>query len=285
MMRALEPEVHDAVFEAIKGLLPQAPPHPLGCHRPRIPDRVCFDGLLIRIVTGAAWETIEFLMSHQVSDTTLRARRDEWIAAGVFDRLVEEARHAYDHIIGLDTSHVAIDGSDHAAPCGGQATGAGPKQHGRKGWKWCSGVDAEGIPLGWTTAGANRQDYALLEDTLDDIITNLATPHAPTPQLGTLHLDRGFGYKSLPTKTGRYPIDNINVIARRDPGQGRIQLVGFGRRWVAERTHSWLTNYGQLRHNTDRTTRHRHAALCLATTLLITARLIDHRNQHHRPIR
>jgi len=75
------------------------------------------------------------------------------------------------------------------------------------------------------------------------------------------------------------------VIPRNQRGQGRVQLVGFGRRWVVERTHSWLTNYGQLRNNTDRRTEHRHAALCLAATLLITARLIDYRNNHYRPIR
>lgn len=280
MMRALEPEVHDAVFEAIQALLPAPPTHPLGCHRPRISDRICFRGLLIRIVTGAAWETVEFLMDHAVSDTTLRTRRDEWINAGVFDRLVDEARAAYDRIIGLDTEHVAIDGSDHLAPCGGEHTGAGPKQHGRHGWKWCTGVDTAGIPIGWTTDGANRQDYRMLQATLDEIIANPATSH-----IGTLHLDRGFGYPSLPDRLAGYPIDNTNIIWRRMPGQGRIQLVGFGRRWIAERTHSWLTNYGQLRRNTDRKTKHRHAALCLATTLLITARLIDHRNTHYRPIR
>jgi hypothetical protein len=33
-----------------------------------------------------------------VSDTTMRLRRDEWIAAGVFDALEEEALRAYDKI-------------------------------------------------------------------------------------------------------------------------------------------------------------------------------------------
>ena len=280
MMRALDHEVHDAVFTAIEALLPEPPPHPLGCHRRRIPDRICFQGLLIRIVTGAAWETIEFLLSHQVSDTTLRARRNEWIAAGVFDALVTEARHAYDTVVGLDTTNVIIDGSDHPAPCGGTGTGIGPAQRGRHGWKWCAAVDAAGIPLGWTLDGANRNDYRMLQPTLDVITNNpIELP------IGTLHLDRGFGYKSLPDKLAGYPIANINVIARNQPHQGRIQLVGFGQRWIAERTHSWLTNYGQLHRNTDRRTEHRHAALCLATTLLITARLIDHRNRHYRPIR
>jgi transposase len=278
MMRALDPEVHDAVFEAIQGLLPDPPAHPLGCHRPRIPDRVCFQGLLIRIVTGAAWETIEFLLGYTVSDTTLRTRRNEWIAAGVFDQLLDEARTAYDRIIGLDTTHVTIDGSDHLAPSGGPGTAAGPKHHGRLGWKWCTGVDTHGIPLGWTIDGANRQDYRLLQPTLDQITNNPATSH-----IGTLHLDRGFGYPSLPDRLTSYQINNVNVIARNQRGQGRIQLVGFGRRWVGERTHSWFTNYGQLRRNTDRRTEHRHAALCLATALLITARLIDHRNTHYRP--
>lgn len=279
MMRALDPEVHDAVFEAIQGLLPKPPEHPLGCHRPRIPDRVCFQGLLIRIVTGSAWETVEFLMGYTVSDTTLRTRRNEWIAAGVFDQLLTEALAAYDRIIGVDPTHVTIDGSEHPAPCGGEGTAVGPKQHGRLGWKWCAGVDTVGIPIGWVLDGANRQDYRLLQPTLDHITTDAATS-----RIGTLHLDRGFGYKSLPDRLAGYNIDNVNVIPRNQPGEGRIQLVGFGRRWVAERTHSWFTNYGQLQRNTDRRTTHRHAALCLATTFLITSRLIDHRNTHYRPI-
>ncbi len=280
MMRALDEEVHDAVFAAIQGLLPEPPEHPLGCHRPRISDRVCFEGILMRIVLGAPWTAIEHFMGKRVSDTTLRTRRDEWIHAGVFDQLVTEARAAYDRIVGLDTTDVTIDGSDHFAPGGGPGTAVGPKQHGRKGWKWCMGVDANGIPLGWVIDGANRQDYKLLQPTLDEITANPATAH-----IGTLHLDRGFGYPSLPDRVAGYNIDNLNVIWRKMPGHGRVPLVGFGKRWIGERTHSWLTNYGQLARNTDRKPKHRHAALCLAVAFLITAKLIDHRNTHYRPIR
>ena len=42
-----------------------------------------------------------------MSDTTLRARRDEWIDAGVFDGLKAEALAAFDRIIGLDLGDVA----------------------------------------------------------------------------------------------------------------------------------------------------------------------------------
>ncbi len=48
-------------------------------------------------------------------------------------------------------------------------------------------------------------------------------------------------------------------------------------RWPIERTNSWLSNSGQLRRNTDRTTIHRHAPLALAITL--TAKLIDWRDR------
>ena len=62
----------------------------------------------------------------------------------------------------------------------------------------------------------------------------------------------------------------------------------LGLRWVVEGTNSWLSNYGQLRRNTDRRTQHRHAQLCLASALLITAKLIDWRDRwspESRPIR
>jgi transposase len=115
-MRALEPDVVDAVFAAVEPLLPRTrDDHPLGCHRPRVSDRLCFWGLLVRLTTGSSWVDIEALLGHQVSDTTLRARRDEWIDAGVFDRLEAEARAAFDRIIGLDLSDVSVDGSLHKA--------------------------------------------------------------------------------------------------------------------------------------------------------------------------
>lgn len=187
-MRALEPEVVDAVWAAVEGLLP--PPdrsHPLGCHRPRVSDRLCFRGLLIRLVTGSSWVDIEAILDYQVSDTTLRTRRDEWIDAGVFDQLKTEALAAFDRIIGLDLDDVALDGSLHKAPYGGEGTGPNPTDRAKLGWKWSVAVDRHGIPLGWAIDGANRHDVRMLEPTLDAVkATGLFD------DIGTLHLDRGY---------------------------------------------------------------------------------------------
>ena len=57
------------------------------------------------------------------------------------------------------------------------------------------------------------------------------------------------------------------------------QPLRLGLRWVVEATNTWWSDYGQLRRNTDRRARYRHAALCLATAILIVGRLIDWRNR------
>ena len=71
--RALDPEVVNAVWTAVEGLIPpRIDSHPLGCHRRRIPDRTCFEGILIRLATGCSWEDTERLMRvkpHEVAET------------------------------------------------------------------------------------------------------------------------------------------------------------------------------------------------------------------------
>jgi hypothetical protein len=48
----------------------------------------------------------------------------------------------------------------------------------------------------------------------------------------------------------------------------------MGLRWPVERTNSWLSNFGQLRRNTDRFTAHRLAQFALAVALIITVKLV-----------
>lgn len=275
-MRALEPEVVDVLWRSIEPLLPSPPrTHPLRCHRPRVPDRLCFRGILIRLVTGASWVDIEAILDHQVSDTTLRARRDEWIAAGVFDRLEAEAKAAFDRVIGLDLSEVSLDGSLHKAPYGGEGTGPNPTDRGKLGWKWSVAVEAQGIPIGWAIDGANRNDVRMIEPTLDAVADD-----GLVLDIETLHLDRGYDYPVVRQRLERFGIGDLNVQRRgtKVPGVKR-QPVRLGLRWIVEATNSWWSNYGQLRRNTDRRIRHRHAALCLATTVLIIGRLLDFRDR------
>ncbi len=275
IMRALEAEVVDAIWAAVEPLLP--PPdrsHPLGCHRPRVPDRLCFWGILIRLVTGSSWVDIEAILGHQVSDTTLRGRRDEWIAGGVFEQLKDEAMAAFDRIIELDLAEVSLDGSLHKAPYGGEGTGPNPTDRGKLGWKWSVASERHGVPIGWTIEGANRNDIRLLGPTLDAVAdAGLLT------DIATLHLDRGYDYPVVRTELSALGLKDLDIQRRGTKEPGKKQPVRLGLRWIVEATNSWWSNYGQLRRNTDRRTRHRHAALCLATTVLIVGKLLVYRDR------
>jgi transposase len=275
-MRALQPEVFDAVWAAVEPLLPEiVDEHPLGCHRRRVPDRVCFQGILIRLVTGCAWVDVERLLNGTVSDTTLRGRRDEWLVAGVFDELAAEALAAYDRIIEFDFSECSIDGSQHKAPVGGEGTGPSPTDRGKLGWKWSLLADRNGIPLGWATDGANRQDTILLPATLA-----AAAERGLLGEVDTLHLDRGYDNSVVRNLIADAGIDDVICSRKRPRGTATGKLsVPLGMRWPIERTNSWLSNFGQLRRNTDRRIHHRLAQLALAIVFLITAKLIDWRNR------
>jgi len=63
----------------------------------------------------------------------------------VFDRLCAEALDAFDRVIGLDLAVVAVDGSIHKAPCGGEGTGKSPADRGKPGWKRSAAVERHGI--------------------------------------------------------------------------------------------------------------------------------------------
>jgi transposase len=275
-MRALEPEVVDAVWDAVKYLIPvPVDDHPLGCHRPRISDRICFEAMLTRLVTGCSWVVAEKLFGQRVSDTTLRGRRDLWVRAGVFTKLFDEALAAYDKIVGLDLSEVAIDGSIHKAPGGGQGTGPNPTDRGKSGWKWSIATDANGIPLGAVVEAANRHDSALLDATLDALdLGGLLF------DIETVHLDRGYDSAITRTRCTERSLSDIVISKRRKRGTAVGKMnTPLGMRWPVERTNSWLSNFGGLRRNNDRKIVHRVAQLALAIALILTVKLVAWRDR------
>ena len=234
-----------------------------------------FTGLLIRLVTGCSWVTVEALMGYVVSDTTMRSRRDEWVAAGVFDALKAEALHAYDRIVGLALSETAVDGSTHKAPCGGDGTGKSLVDRAKPGWEWSILTDRAGVPVAAAVAGANRHDTVLLKPTLG------AVPDKYLADIETLHLDRGYDNAPARAACAAAGIDDV-VCAKNRPAGGsrrKPEPAPLGLCKTVERTNSWLSNFGQLRRNTDRKPQHRKAQLGLATVLIITVKLIDHRDR------
>jgi transposase len=269
-MLALNPVVVDAIWQSFAAYLPKRghTNHPLGCHRPRISDRDCFEAILFRLVTGCSWDVAGRL--GKGGETTLRRRRDEWVAAGAFQHLVEEAISAFDKVIGLDLSEVSVDGSLHKAPMGGEGTGPNPTDRGKTGWKWSVATDANGVPIGWVTEGANRNDSILLAPTLDDV-----KERGLLSDVETLWLDRGYDSELTRTRLVERGITDAMIAKKRKRGSAApSKRQPMGLRWPVERTNSWLSNFGQMRRNTDRFTAHRLAQFALAVALIITVKLV-----------
>ena len=184
-MPAVPSSIIDPIWCQFAALIPRViDTHPLGCHRPRIPDRIIFDKLIQVLVLGASYTKIA---DSTCSATTLRTRRDEWIQAGIFEELEQICLESYDRIVGLDLANLSVDGCLVKAPCGGEAAGRSPVDRGKQGTKRSLMVDGHGIPVGCVIIGANRHDSPLLRPTLE----KLGRFGFDLPEDITVHLDAG----------------------------------------------------------------------------------------------
>jgi len=255
--RAYDTEVQQAIWHAFRVLIPfRVNTHRYGGHRPRTADRLCFGVIMLRLGSGMSWVDACRVAGGHVSDTTVRSRRIEWIAAGIFQRLEGEALAASDRIIVLDLSELAVDGSQHKTPCGGEGTGPNPTGRGGSGHKWSILTEKYGVPIGWVLDSANRHDIRLFEPTLRHVAEH------------GLHLDKGYDSAGVRDTITDYGITGAVIAKRRKRGESETaprpaNAAGhsLGLRWPVERTNSWLTNFGQLRRNTDRKIQHRESLL------------------------
>ncbi len=140
-MPAISRYIFEPIWEQFHALLPERRvDHPLGCHRPHVPDYVVFEKLVEVLAFGCAyWRFAD----EECSATTLRRRRDEWIEIGVMDDLEQMAREAYDRAIGLDLFDVAVDCCITKASCEGEKAGRSPVDRAKQGLKRSVAVDTD----------------------------------------------------------------------------------------------------------------------------------------------
>jgi len=226
----------EPLWDQFAALLPPRPvydpAHPLGCHRRRIADRIVFEKLVQVLRFGCSYEAIA---DSSCSATTIRARRDEWIRAGIFARLKQIALQAYDRMTGLILQELAIDGCITKAPGGGECAGRSPVDRGKQGMKRSLMVDGHGIPLDRVLAGANRHDSPLLPATLDKL-----SELGPLPDQVRVHLDAGYDSR----------VTRDELAARGMTGQiahkGDKAPIQAGQRWHVERTNAWHNAFSRL---------------------------------------
>jgi transposase len=254
----------DPLWDQFSALLPERPAydpsHPLGCHRPRITDRIIFEKLVQVLRFGCSYAAIA---DCACGATTIRERRDEWIKAGIFAQLHAIARESYDRIVGLALEELAIDGCITKAPGGGDCAGPSPVDRRKLGMKRSLMVDGRGIPLDRVLAPASRHDSPLLAPTLDKL-----AGLGPLPDDITVHLDAG--YDSGKTRDELKSRGLNGEIAHK----GDKAPIQAGQRWHVERTNSWHNNFNRLQRCYERNEEVIDAFFDLADAIITLRRLI-----------
>jgi len=115
---------------------------------------------------------------------------------------------------------------------------------GKRGAKRSVLTDGGGVPLGLAIDGANRPDYQLAEGTLLSVPIDRPDPTDEAPQ--HLCLDKGYDYDEvygLLLEFGYTP----HIRARGEEAQELVRAADKrARRWVVERSHSWLNRCRRL---------------------------------------
>jgi transposase len=108
-------------------------------------------------------------------------------------------------------------------------------------------TDGRGVPLGLEVAGANRPDMRLVKATLHSIAVERPTPTPQKPQ----HFcgDKGLDYPEVRDLVAAWGY-TAHIPFKKPkgaPAAKQAQIPGYrARRWVVERTHSWMNRFRRL---------------------------------------
>jgi putative transposase len=261
-------QVPEALWNLISHLIPRESPKPLG-GRPRVPDRVVLAGILYRLRTGCQWKA---LPSQFGSGSTCHRRFSEWTASGLFERIMQAVLEHYDAEVQIDWEWCSMDSATVKAPKGGDDTGPNPTDRAKSGTKRHILTDRRGVPLAVTVSGANVHDMRMALPTLD-----AARRYSPGPRFRPINLCLDKGYDNQHSRAVIKQQGYLGHIRR--IGEQALDQQGVpkhpARRYVVERTISWLSKCRGLLVRYERKSENYLAQLQFACALLWYRRLPD----------
>ena len=107
-------------------------------------------------------------------------------------------------------------------------------------------VEGNGIPVGLAVDGANRHDMKLTRETLESIPEDAERPEPTKRKKQGLCLDKGYDYDEVRDLSVEFRF-TAHMRTRGEEAQAIKREAGFkARRWVVERTHSWMNRFRGL---------------------------------------
>jgi transposase len=206
--------------------------------RPRVNNRDVLDGIWYVLWTGCQWKSIEKEWFH-VSSSVLHERFQTWQQQGLFEKLFKKMVKYYARECKIGWKWQSVDSMMSPAPLGGSETGKNPTDRGKSGSKVHLLVDERGAPLAIFVTGANKHD----KWSADDLIVHIVAKRPHTEQ--HFCADKGYDYEDVHQFVGLHSyIEHIKHRRRRNEPKDECPLPGEksfpARRWVVERTFSWL---------------------------------------------
>ena len=98
--------------------------HRFGGGRPRVPDRVCADGLFFVLRTGCQWNALS--ATGICPSSTAHDRFQAWVQDGFFLRFWQAGLAEYDAFNGVDWAWLSMDGAMTKAPLAGEKNWSQP---------------------------------------------------------------------------------------------------------------------------------------------------------------
>jgi len=234
-------QVPDELWERILPLLPPEKSK-IKSGRPRMDERKAMDAIFYILRTGMHWGALPRPCG---AKSTVYDRFQEWRKAGVFEKMWQEGVIEYDKVKGIKWEWQSIDGCITKAPLGGEDTGPNPVDRAKSGTKRSLLTDGQGIPLAITVAGANRHDMKLTESTLNSIIVERPEVTPDYPQ--HFCADKGYDYPEIHEMIAQWGYTGHICKRGEEYPEQRQQIPGYrSRRWVVERTHSWMNRFRSL---------------------------------------
>lgn len=105
-------------------------------------------------------------------------------------------------------------------------------------------TDRKGIPLSIAVDGANRHDMKMSRETLESIKAKRPKPTKKKKQ--NLCLDKGYDFNEVRELAKEFEF-TLHLRSRGEEAKEIKKKAGHkARRWVVERTHSWLNRFRRI---------------------------------------
>ena|SRR5258706_652437 len=257
--------VSDALWAVLEPLLPvHMNTHRFGGGRPRVPDRRCADAIFYVLRTGCQWQALNY--TDLCAKSTAHDRFQVWADADVFLNFWRAGVERFDEVQGIDWSWLSMDGAMTKAPLGGEKTGPNPTDRAKRGAKRSLLTEASGVPIGLAIDGANRHDMKLVQPTIDSIVVDRPAPTAAQPQ--GMCLDKAYDYDDVRAILDEFGF-TAHIRSRGEEAKALGREAGTrARRWVVERSHSWMNRFRRILVRWEKKPEHYLAFLHFACALI-----------------